>query len=170
MIVKNHSFHQVTWWLSPPRLQDRRLDVANSKPSQASAVGSSPGPDQPFFFPFFCNFFLPFTMKKDRKNVSKRFCVYSSILVNDRIPNIRPNIRQKTAEYSVPNIRQRWPIGRYLKNAENLRFFATFPVIFNIFPLKICLAFLLLFYRKVAIRKYILYHILLYKLLPNLTL
>ena len=39
------------------------------------------------------------------------------VLVYDRIPNIRPNIRQKSAEYSVPNIRPRWPIGRYRKTA-----------------------------------------------------
>ena len=33
-------------------------------------------------------------------------------LVYDRIPNIRPNIRPKPAEYSVPNIRSFLPIRR----------------------------------------------------------
>ena len=39
-------------------------------------------------------------------------------LVYDRIPNIRPNIRPKTADNVRPNIRRSRPIGRYEKNAK----------------------------------------------------
>ena len=75
MMVKNNFFSQVTWWRTPLRRQDRRLNVANNKTSQASAVGSSPGPDQPFFFAFFAKFDT-YYCKKVRKNVSKRFRVH----------------------------------------------------------------------------------------------
>ena len=51
-----------------------------------------------------------------------------SKLVYDRIPNIRPNIRSKSAEYSVPNIRPSLPIGRIPKIAENSWFLAIFHV------------------------------------------
>ena len=47
-------------------------------------------------------------------------------LVYDRIPNIRPNIRSKSAEYSVPNIRPRWPIAEYQKYVKISRFLAIF--------------------------------------------
>ena len=77
MMVKNNFFSQVTWWRTPLRRQDRRLNVANNKTSQASAVGSTPGLTNPSFFTFFADF-LQFYVKKLAKNVSKRFCVYSA--------------------------------------------------------------------------------------------
>ena len=65
-----------------------------------------------------------FIMFKKFDHLCKRLLINAYCLVYDRIPNIRPNIRRKTAEYSVPNIRPRLPIGRYSKNGEKCDFWS----------------------------------------------
>ena len=82
MMVKNNFFSQVTWWRTPLRRQDRRLNVANNKTSQASAVGSSPGLTNPSFFIFFCRFFA-ILREKTRK---KRFKTFFACILLIELP------------------------------------------------------------------------------------
>ena len=53
------------------------------------------------------------------------------------IPNIRPNIRPKTADIIRPNIRQSLPIRRYVKNDGNRDFLSVLGHFFTKFQMKI---------------------------------
>ena len=59
-------------------------------------------------------------------------------VVYDRIPNIRPNIRPKSAEYSVPNIRPNLPNTEYQKMVKKSRKNSVFHAVFGHFS-SICL-------------------------------